>query len=79
MQGDHANQLEAAVLAPLRDAREGRHAAQAGRLLRPKLIFSPWHEVRTDGNTGLEGGFTNAARNRQPFSGHLNAMARPVS
>ena len=39
MQGDYANQLEAAVLAPLRDARERRHAAQAGKAAATKVDF----------------------------------------
>ena len=39
MQGDHANQLEAAVLAPLREAREGRHAARAAKAAATKVDF----------------------------------------
>lgn len=39
MQGDYASQLEAAVLAPLRDARERRYAAQAGKAAATKVDF----------------------------------------
>ena len=77
MQGDHANQLEAAVLAPLREAREPSRCA-GGEAAATKVDFSPWHEVRTDEQHRSRGCFTNAATESAAiFRATLNAMARP--
>ena len=79
MQTENASQLDAAILAPLREARSGRTACRNGRArCGHKGRFLHHGAGRGLMTTTLEGGFASASEDSaRIFRSALNAMARP--